>query len=371
MRELILLLSGPRKFVPCRQNRSSGTNVLRAGRVRIAAPPQTRPTAASLPSASPNRSLPLAAILSGILLTLGLIWTFWGTLEVLASRWDADPQYSHGFLVPLIAVGILWARRGRLSPPSEQAAGEPTSEEEPVRALSPSLWGLPVLAAGLALRWYGVRIFFDFAQHFALVVCAFGVVWTAGGLRALKWAWPACAFLVFMLPLPFRLETAAAGPLRSAATTSAVYLLQVCGIPATASGNTILAGADVRVDVVEACSGLRMLMVFFALTTAAAIFNESRPLWQRGLMVAVAVPIAIASNVVRIALTAACYYVGREGIAEMIHDHAEWLMVPLALGLLWCFLAVLDRVFPPAEEFDPALLRVPAPTLSPGFPARV
>ncbi|WP_165700485.1 exosortase/archaeosortase family protein [Alienimonas californiensis] len=320
-----------------------------------------------MPSSATDR-LPLAAILAGITLAIGVLWAFSDTLAVLASRWDADPQYSHGFLVPLIALGILWVRRDRLRPAVPADANGPR-EKEPFPA-SPSAWGLPVLAAGLALRYYAVEIYVEWFEHLALVLCAFGMVLTAGGWTALKWAWPACAFLVFMLPLPFRLETAAAEPLRSAATVSAVYLLQVCGIPAVASGNAILAGPEVRVDVVEACSGLRMLMVFFALTTAAAIFNDSRPLWQRLAMVAAAIPIAIASNVVRIALTAALYYGGRPALADGLHDHAELLMVPLALGLLWAFLALLDRIFVPVAETDAASWQVPAPSLGPGLPAR-
>ena len=294
-------------------------------------------------------------------MTLGIAWCFWGTFGTLVSRWDADPQYSHGFLVPLIALGVLWVRRRLLRPSAESGGGG---------VVAPNAWGLPVLAAGLGLRYYSVEIYLEWFEHLALVLCAFGVVLTAGGWKALRWAWPACAFLVFMLPLPFRLETAAAGPLRSAATVSAVYLLQVCGIPAAASGNAILAGPDVRVDVVEACSGLRMLMVFFALTTAAAIFNESRPLWQRCLMVAIAVPIAVVSNVVRIALTAGLYYMSRPALADGLHDHAEWLMVPVALGLLWVFLAALDRVFVPVDDAGPDPTGVPAPSLRPGLPAR-
>ena len=305
-----------------------------------------------------DRRSPLVPLLAGAALTAAVAWAFWGTLGTLASRWDADPQYSHGFLVPLIAVGVLWARRGRLRP---EASGGLVP--------APSLWGLPLLLAGLILRYWSVETFAEWFEHLALVVCAFGVVWTAGGVTALRWAWPACAFLLFMLPLPHRLEVAAAGPLRSAATAASVYLLQAGGVPAVAEGNTILAGADVRVDVVGACSGLRMLMVFFALTTAAAIFTESRPLWQRAAMVAAAVPIAIASNVARIALTAAFYYVGRPSLADGLHDHAEFLMVPLALLQLWAFLAVLDRVFAPSLE-DPENDRLPAPPLMPGLPAR-
>src|SRR5262249_31408657 len=79
-----------------------------------------------------------AALLPVALVAAALVWAFWTTLADLVQTWNTNPQYSHGFLVPLFAAYLLWARRDRLP-----------------AAFQPSLWGVPLLALGLALRLFG------------------------------------------------------------------------------------------------------------------------------------------------------------------------------------------------------------------------
>src|SRR4051794_17760192 len=84
-----------------------------------------------------------AALPAGVRLTalaaVALLWAFWPTFTALADRWGTESRYSHGYLVPLFAAYLLWARRG-LCPAAP--AGAPA-------------WGLALLAAGLGLRWAG------------------------------------------------------------------------------------------------------------------------------------------------------------------------------------------------------------------------
>src|SRR5205823_12397771 len=88
-------------------------------------------------------------------------------------------------------------------------------------------------------------------------------------------------------------------------TIISTYALQTFGFAAFAEGNVIRMG-EVHIGVVEACSGLSMLVIFFALSTAVAIV-VSRPLWERLLLAASAIPIALASNVTRITVTGALH----------------------------------------------------------------
>src|SRR5439155_19345193 len=111
-----------------------------------------------------------------------------------------------------------------------------------------------------------------------------------GGRDFSRWSWPAIAFLGFMLPLPFFLEVSLAHPLRRLATMISTYALQTLSCPALAEGNVILIG-DARLGVAEACSGLGMLMTFFALATALAMMVHA-PLVDRLILVASAAPIA-------------------------------------------------------------------------------
>src|SRR5438067_2094064 len=87
---------------------------------------------------------PRSVLLAGGAVALTVLWVFWPTLRDLLDKWGTDPQYSHGYLVPLFALYLLWARR-------EQRSAEP-GEQAAAPALQPTWWGLPLLAAGLACR---------------------------------------------------------------------------------------------------------------------------------------------------------------------------------------------------------------------------
>src|SRR5438874_1287783 len=92
-----------------------------------------------------------------------------------------------------------------------------------------------------------------------------------GALSILLWAyWPTIAFLFFMLPLPFRVEVALSHPLQKLASQSSTYVLQTIGLPAFAEGNVISLG-KAKINIVEACNGLSMLIIFFALSTGMAL----------------------------------------------------------------------------------------------------
>jgi exosortase len=267
-------------------------------------------------------------------LALCLLWAFWPTLAAMVDRWSHDPQYSHGFLVPVFAAVVLWHRRDLM----------------PARTVT-NWWGLAVLGAGAALHLAGGVFGVEALDALALLPSVAGLCLLLGGWGALRWAWPAIAFLGFMLPLPFRAEVALAHPLRRLATVCSTYCLQTLGYPALAEGNIIYID-EVKLGVVEACSGLGMLMTFFALSTAVALMLERR-LADKLVIVASAVVIAVIANVTRITATGAVHCTWGPGAGQFLHDWAGWLMMPLALGLLWLELQFLDRLFVTAAAAAP------------------
>src|SRR5205814_9373752 len=119
------------------------------------------------------------------------------------------------------------------------------------------------------------------------------------------WSSPAVSFPAFMGPWPHSASVAMSAPMQSFATTVSTFALQVIGRPAIAEGNVILLN-DIELGIVEACSGLRMLVVFFALSTAVAMLIR-KPLWEKLVIAGSAVPIALASNVLRITITGLWY----------------------------------------------------------------
>jgi exosortase len=280
------------------------------------------------PAASP-RLRNCTPLLLALAVPLGcMLWAFWSTFTDLAQTWNTNPQYSHGFLVPVFAAVLLYLRRTRLDP----------------AALQPSWWGVLLLAAGLGLRLFGAFYYYLALDSFSIVPCVAGLVLLVGGRAAWRWAWPAILFLSFMIPLPYRVATALSGPLQSLATVSSTFVMQVFGLPALAEGNVILLN-DHRIGIVEACSGLRMLVVFFALSTAVVLVIRRH--WiDKVLILASAVPIALISNIFRVTITGAMYEAGYSEMANsFFHDFAGWLMMPLALGLLWIELKVLGGLF--------------------------
>src|SRR5262249_3716366 len=155
--------------------------------------------------------------------------------------------------------------------------------------------------------------------------------------------WPVAAFLMFVLPWPWQFDQVLTYPLRHVATVCSTYLLQTLGLPAVARGNIIVIN-DLEVGVVEACSGLGMLMTFFALSTAVALVVR-RPRLDRLLVFLSAVPIGVLMNVLRITVTVYLFEAANADLARLVfHDIAGWVMMPLALILLWLELLFLGRL---------------------------
>jgi exosortase len=192
---------------------------------------------------------------------------------------------------------------------------------------------MALLGGAVAMRLVGSYYHFVYLDPLSLLPALAGICVLLGGWACLRWAWPAVAFLFFMIPLPFSASIAMAEPLQLVATEASTFLLQTLGLPAVAEGNVILLN-EVELGVVEACSGLRMLVVFFALSTAVAILIR-KPLWEKLLICASAAPIALVVNILRITVTGVLHETAGSEIADAVfHDLAGWLMMPIALGLL-------------------------------------
>src|SRR5262249_20792034 len=129
-----------------------------------------------------------------------------------------------------------------------------------------------------------------------------------------------------------------------AATVASTYALQTFGLPAVAEGN-VISLSNVQLGIVEACSGLSMLLVFLAVCTAVAIVIR-RPMWERIVILGSALPIALIANEARITTTGVLHEtVGHFLANKVFHDWGSWLMMVLALGLLWLEIVVLSRLF--------------------------
>ena len=122
----------------------------------------------------------------------------------------------------------------------------------PAWTAKPSWWGLPCVALGVILHLVGAYFYYDWASHLSMLPLLAGACLSVGGRKWLRWSWPAIAFLIFMIPLPFRVEHALGGPLQHLATFASTYLLQTLGFAAISEGNIIVTERS-RLGVAEAC----------------------------------------------------------------------------------------------------------------------
>lgn len=284
---------------------------------------------------SPPQAEAFSWVLLGVL-TLILVAGYGSSLAETAVYWKG-PQYSHGWLIPVIAGVLLWLRRQPL-------------EDVPPRQ---RWYGLGLLGAGLGGRLLCVGFGLDVPEMWTFVPSLAGLVLLVGGWSMFRWAGPAVGFLLFMFPLPWSAEQALLAPLQSLATQVSTFALQTLGVEAYREGNRICIG-QLQLGVVDACSGLRMTTVFLALTVAMVLIAE-RPWWERGVMLLSAVPIALTVNVLRITITGLAHlYVGSEWASFFFHDAAGYVMIVLAVVMLWMELVVLSHLFVDVEIEDPA-----------------
>jgi exosortase len=291
--------------------------------------PASEPSLAGLLIDSTRGLGPAGAL--GVLSGLGLLaYLFAPTLEHFARTWSTDENYSHGFLVPMISLYFAneAARRG----PIQRRGGV---------ALGVSLI-LPAIAGRLATTLVPVGIISDLAFLLALS----GTVAILGGRGALRRFGFALAFLVFMVPLPIALYSAIASPLQRLVSLAGSGVLNRVGVPVLCQGNTMTLPGGVQMFVAEACSGMRQLTGFLALTTAFA-YLSARSAAIRAFVVCSSIPIALAANVLRVVLTGLImYHVNPEFAMGRYHTAEGLLMMGVGLGLLAAECWLLAALFP-------------------------
>jgi exosortase len=254
-------------------------------------------------------------------------------LADLAAQWAADENYSHGFLVPLVAGYLVWERRA----PLRRCA---------VRVCP---WGYGVLLAGIILLVLGQAATFGYAARLSLLVVLAGLVLFLAGPQVLRVAAFPLAYLLFMIPPPAVLVNRIAFPLQLLAARLATGSLDLLGVPALREGN-IITLAPMRLEVTEACSGIRSLVALLALGVIVAYAGHTW--WLPRVAVALsAVPIALVTNAARIALTGVLVEtVGPRAGVGFYHAFSGLAVFVLAFVLLAAESLAIARATPRAGE---------------------
>ena len=291
-----------------------------------------------------------------IAIVVAILFTYAAVLAKLSGDWWADENYSHGLLVPFIIGYILWSQRDKFA-------------AEPARP-SVLLGGLAVAFALFAL-WTGVAGAELYTQRMSLVLLIAGTVVYFAGLGFLRLILVPLALLILAIPIPAIIFNKIAFPLQLFASRCAVWSMSVLGIPVLRQGNVIelkpLNSFDTRkLEVVEACSGIRSLMTLMTLAVVFAYFtfprsdNSNGPrgkfgwlrsfgFWRSVIIVLSAVPIAILTNASRVSGTGILSHYYGTGVADgFFHTFSGWAIYVVAFLLLFAVGWVVDR-FKPAK----------------------
>jgi exosortase len=252
----------------------------------------------------------------GALIAAALLafWSAWTDIYLQASK-RTDNGYI--FLVPFVAAYLVWLRRSRVRFVRKR----------------PSLTAVPVLLGAVALAWWGEQSDTRAAIHLGAILALVSCTIALAGREVVRQFFPAFLALLFLIPVPGEVRRWLAAPLQSLAVGVTQEVLDVIGVATERAGNSIqISGRSIFVG--EACDGMRMVFAL-VLTFFAFVFSVPLRTHARIALLAASPFIAIVCNVVRLVPTALAYAYASSHDAEYFHDIAGWLMLPLAIVMLF------------------------------------
>lgn len=285
---------------------------------------------AALPM-SPERgfSLDRTAMLwiaTGFVILSTTVFLFDSGLAFVGRQW-ADPEYSHGWLIPVVTLFVIWSRRAPIM--AERNAG--------------SWLGVAIVVAALAVFLFAEMAFVRRGPYLAFVLLLIGLGYAAIGWRAMRWALFPLVLLIFAFPLPGSLQVPLSTTLQLISSRLGAWMLEAIGISVLLEGNVIDLGVG-QLQVAEACSGLRYIfpLAFFGLLCA---WLYKAPFWAKAMVLLAVLPITIVTNSARIALTGVFMDNGWMALAEgTLHLAEGWLIFIVALVLLFALMWILSFV---------------------------
>ncbi len=262
-------------------------------------------------------------------LSILLVLCYGPILQRLVAQWDQDADMGHGFFVVPVAALLAWQKRHEL------AALKP----------DPSWWGLAALLyAGvqMTVAEVGAELFLG---RTAFVISVAGAVLLLYGRRFLRVLVFPIALLFLMIPIPGILYNKITFPLQLLASSAGAFLVRLCGLPAERFGNVLIVAGHTLL-VAEACSGIRSLLTLLFVGLAYGAFTETSRAVRCALALAT-IPIALAANAVRVALTGIVAH-WKPALAEgTAHEASGWLIFLIAMGLILALHPLLRRVLKP------------------------
>jgi exosortase len=257
-------------------------------------------------------------------IALASVW--WLSIRMLWTEWEIDPQYSYGFLVPILCVA-LFLQRWRDRP----SAGE---------SVNPRLLGLAALPALTFLL--AVQPFYEANPEWRIpgilgALCALLLtlllICSLGGFAWVRHFLFPVAFFLIAIPWPRNAEEAIMSFFMEKNAMAALEVLHWTGYEAVRRGHLISLPTG-TLGVEEACSGVRSLQSgIMASLFLGEIFRFG--VFFRAVLVSASILVAVFGNFLR--ATTLSIIASSEGVAavEKWHDIAGYAILASTLGTLW------------------------------------
>jgi len=267
------------------------------------------------------------ALLKFAIIIASLAILYFRVVQGLVSDWIHLPDFSHGFLIPLVSFYFIYEKRKELS------------------ILSPSgSWtGVVLLVFGILLLLLGNLATEYFTMRFSLLLVMGGIILYLLGKDYFKPLLFPLAFLIFMIPIPSILMDRITFPMQLFASKVAARSLDWVGIPVLREGNVILL-ANTSLEVAEACSGIRSLISLLALSVVFA-YLRLKITWKRTALVLSTFPIAIIANAARVSGTGIlAQYYGDKVAQGFFHGFSGWILFVVAFVCLFAVGGFLSKI---------------------------
>ena len=254
------------------------------------------------------------------------LFAFDDSLVELANRWWRQEEYSHGFLIPVVSAWLLWTRRDAL----QANMGQPS-------------WAGPVIILiAILMHVVGEYSAIFILSQFGFIFVLVGLALAAGGYPLLKVTFMPIAFLIFAIPLPYFIESSLTLQLQLLSSQLGVEVIRLFQVPVYLEGNIIDLG-NYKLQVVEACSGLRYLYPLLSLSFLAAYLFQA-PFWQRALIFLSGIPITIGMNGFRIGMVGVTVDRWGPRMADsVLHFFEGWIIFIACSALLLSEIFLLAR----------------------------
>jgi len=247
----------------------------------------------------------------------------------LVYDWSTIQDYSHGPLVPFFAAFLIWDKRKVLSA---------TPIKQTWSGIALVVFSIAVLILGV----YGVELF---TARMSFVILLTGLIWTFFGWAMVKALRFPLLVLILAIPFPAIVFNQITFPLQLLASRIASDILPVLGVPTLHEGNVIELPI-MKLEVAEACSGIRSLMSLFTLAVFYGYFLE-KTTKRRVLLALASIPIAVAANVMRIVGTGLCVqYWDPDKALGFFHEFSGWVMFVISLACLYLVHRAMRLIFP-------------------------